>query len=105
MSLPASSLRQITSLHLSFAPLSNSLSSRSLRLLLARMPARAPAGIELPTITTTTVHREELQQLTVTYRNKQSVTFDNKAVGVGIADLVRKVEGPAKALRLKEEGL
>ncbi|EPQ31672.1 uncharacterized protein PFL1_01005 [Pseudozyma flocculosa PF-1] len=106
MSLPASSLRQITSVHLSFAPLSSSQSARSLRLFLARLPARPPAaGMDLPEIKATTVSRDQDQCITVTYRNKQTLQFDEKAVRVGIADLVRKIEAPAKALKLKEEGL
>lgn len=47
--------------------------------------------MDLPTIKTTTVNREEDQGIVVTYKNKQTLNFDAKAVKVGIADLVRKV--------------
>ena len=91
MSLPHSSLRQIVSIAFDVAPFSASRASRSLRLLMARIPSRAPAGIDLPEIKARTVPTEEQQRLHVTYKNKKDITLQGKAVDIGINELIRKV--------------
>ncbi|PWZ00033.1 hypothetical protein BCV70DRAFT_104212 [Testicularia cyperi] len=105
MSIAKSSLKHITSISLEFAPLSASQASRSMRLLLATWPTKAPQGVDLPTILTKTVPIDTAQKVSVTYKNKDSLTLDFKAASTSLPELLKKIEGPARALRMKEEGL
>ncbi|KAJ9478445.1 hypothetical protein PHBOTO_002025 [Pseudozyma hubeiensis] len=106
MSIAAASLKHITAMSFEFAPLSASQASRSMRLLLARLPTKPPSpGMDLPDITTKTVSQDTLQKIEVTYKNKQKLVLDHLASEAKLSDLVKKIEEPARALRLKEEGL
>lgn len=63
-----------------------------MRLLLAKLPMKQISpGVEPPEVKTTTVSKDELQAIEVTYKNKQSLKFDFKAVSVPLPDLIRKV--------------
>ncbi|GAC96517.1 glutamate carboxypeptidase [Pseudozyma hubeiensis SY62] len=75
-----------------FAPLSASQASRSMRLLLARLPTKPPTpGMDLPDITTKTVASDTLQKIEVTYKNKQKLVLDHLASEANLSDLVKKV--------------
>lgn len=92
MSLPATSLKHISTLSISFNPLSTSKGSRSLRLLLSRIPSTPPAGINLPQMITKTVDSDKSIKVDVTYSDKNRVVLTNKDIlGLGIEDLIRKV--------------
>ncbi|CBQ71678.1 related to MRPL44-mitochondrial ribosomal protein, large subunit [Sporisorium reilianum SRZ2] len=106
MSIAAASLKHITAMSFDFAPLSASQASRSMRLLLARLPTKPPMpGMDLPDIKTKTVATDAQQKIEITYKNKQKLVLDHLASEARLSDLVMKIEEPARALRLKEEGL
>ncbi|EST07448.1 hypothetical protein PSEUBRA_002521 [Kalmanozyma brasiliensis GHG001] len=106
MSIATASLKHITAMTFEFAPLSASQASRSMRILLAQLPTKPPVpGMDLPDIKTRTVSTDALQRIEVTYKNKQKLVLDSQASEARLSDLVKKIEEPARALRLKEEGL
>ncbi|KAJ1029875.1 hypothetical protein NDA13_003114 [Ustilago tritici] len=106
MSIAGASLKYITAMSFEFAPLSASQASRSIRLLLAGLPSKPPIpGMDLPDIKAKTVPTDALQRIEVTYKNKQKLVLDHQTSEARLSDLVKKIEEPARALRLKEEGL
>lgn len=62
-------------------------------------------GMDLPDVTTKTVPNAVQQKIEITYKNKQKLVLDHIASKTRLSDLVKKIEEPARALRLKEEGL
>jgi hypothetical protein len=92
MSIAAASLKHITAMSFEFAPLSASQASRSMRLLLARLPTKPPMpGMDLPDISTKTVPTDALQRVEITYKNKQKLVLDHQAAEARLTDLVKKV--------------
>lgn len=92
MSIAAASLKHITAMSFEFAPLSASQASRSMRLLLARLPTKAPMpGMDLPDISTKTVATNALQKIEITYKNKQKLVLDHVASETRLSDLLKKV--------------
>ncbi|KAL9934811.1 hypothetical protein V8E36_006586 [Tilletia maclaganii] len=116
VNLPLSSLRHITALRFEMCPTSPLPSARSLRLFLASLPSKPPAPrpgaaaappITLPTLDTRLVP-EDAMALTATYSDKQTVSWKlglGAERGIDLKSLLEKVEAPARALRLKEDGL
>ncbi|PWN53187.1 hypothetical protein IE53DRAFT_384330 [Violaceomyces palustris] len=108
MNLPISSLKHIASISIQVAPRNTTKASRSLRLLLARLPSKAPPGIDLPKTSVKILpggSKEE--RVEVIYKNKSQFKLDLRTTSpeLSLNDLIRKVEAPARVLRLKEEGL
>ncbi|KAK0551361.1 hypothetical protein OC846_003322 [Tilletia horrida] len=114
VNLPLSSLRHITALRFDVCPTSSLPAARSLRLLLASLPSKPPAPkagsapVTLPTLETKLVGNQDLMSLHVTYSDKKTIqwklgTGQNRSID--LKTLLEKVEAPARALRLKEDGL
>jgi len=92
MSIAAAFLKHITAMSFEFAPLSASQASRSMRLLIAGLPTKAPvAGMDLPDISTKTVSNDAQQKIEITYKNKQKLVLDSAAAETRLSDLVKKV--------------
>lgn len=92
MSIAPASLKHITAMSFEFAPLSTSQASRSMRLLLARLPTKPPMpGMDLPDVTTKTVPNAVQQKIEITYKNKQKLVLDHIASKTRLSDLVKKV--------------
>ncbi|KDN47727.1 hypothetical protein K437DRAFT_267771 [Tilletiaria anomala UBC 951] len=113
-SLPLASLKHITSLTFSLSPLVSSPGARSVRLLLSRIPSSLPPpkkaaeiGLaKLPEVSVNMVQKEEEVGVHVVYSDKKSQEIRPGVESqMGVAELIRKVEAPARALRLKEQGI
>ncbi|PWN20186.1 hypothetical protein BCV69DRAFT_312799 [Microstroma glucosiphilum] len=102
--MPAAlTFKHFSSITFNLSHLSPTLSSRASRLLLSAIPAKpSPKYPQLPQVTVKTT--DGVGSMEMVYSDKKTLKIDLDG-DLKYEDLRRKVEAPARALRMKEEGM